>query len=753
MRNTGSADHDTAVTIVETAVHAAWRSAAANLGFKGAAAAGLLLRPTVCITGCVLLLGQIVGDMWGRKMDLGEGQPAGEGEGEPPAAPAVEGEPAAAPAAAVGTDGNDDANDLVAFVDGAWTVPLGWRYSSGSHSSGGGGSGKGCMGHIHLMYEDISELKRSLEEGMLEGELEAVFGAPEAAGAGAAAGAGGAAAAAAAAGGAAAEGALVGVAEEGAGAGAAMCCGPVIARWGEEVRLRVVEVHGGSSSGNSSVGSGVSSAGVGGGGEGSGVSSSSIPYESSSGDMRDVVQGESPAGGSSSSSSGGAGGGSSSSSGDVLRVVMTHHNQVLCDSNQQLVRSNAGEVAAAAAGAVGGGRGGSSTSYLQLRMPTTTTSSSSGIASSSIDGAGAAAAVNIAFLPPHPASVTSHLGNPGTDGAPLGYATVLLLPAAVADELVRCAEQQQLRVGQLNPLLQDVAFVLDAREILLQVTSGSRVSLFSSPEVSPGAESAGYTTAISAVVCSEDIPELASKAAAAAGNLLEFLEGEELLVTADFVAILRQQLLLASLRANPLETRRAPLMGEAAGPAGLTAAAAAAETGSTAAGAAAGAGGGGRSLNVRGTNHEGGVKASHCSSPPTHDDIAASGGKTSSSSSSSSSGAKGGGKPQSAAAAAGRCTAGPPADIVVTAQEQAAVTGGALHAAAVSRRGSSDRGTEARYSMFYASYVKVADWAARVCITAVVSMMMVKYAEAMEIPLGAWESLFGRWGVLGLAWA
>jgi len=44
--------------------------------------------------------------------------------------------------------------------------------------------------------------------------------------------------------------------------------------------------------------------------------------------------------------------------------------------------------------------------------------------------------------------------------------------------------------------------------------------------------------------------------------------------------------------------------------------------------------------------------------------------------------------------------------------------------------------------MFYASYVRIADWAARACVLAVVSMMVVKYAEALHVPLG-WNSFFG----------
>jgi hypothetical protein len=264
VRSTGDADHTTAVAVVEAAVHTAWKSAAQKMGLKPSVAEGLMLRPVVCVTGCVLILGSVVGRLLRGPMGEADQEASQEAAG----------------VGAVNGDGFAPSNaaNLVAYVDGSWTVPP-VLIGSGSQ-----------RGHIHLSYADLDELKQALATGALEEMLAAAI-----------------------------EASLEG--DKGINDGAGSCgssCAPVVARWGEKVQLRLVDLCEDSSSSS---------------GGGTVV-------------RNDGVLGE-----------------------DFVRIVVSHHNKGLHDGSEQLVRpGGVGDDGTASVQALAAGSGGSS-ALIQLAMP------------------------------------------------------------------------------------------------------------------------------------------------------------------------------------------------------------------------------------------------------------------------------------------------------------------------------------------------------------------------------------------------
>ena len=511
---------------MQSAVQEAFKSAAAKT--RGLRGRTLILQPIACIPGCVLFLGHIIDE-------------AQEGTGFG--------------AGCVGDDNrcHQAAAAVAAYANGAWSVPLQGALGNSSIGSSSSSSSVSIGNDIvHLTYTDLEEFQRLLADGGLADDL------------------------------AAAAGEVLDM-MWGSGEGLGGVHGGLGASWGVEVKVKLVEMpmkespgvkgtsgtHGGENGrvsagamelpkkeslgflGTSGTGSSGRDIGVVGD---RGVSGTS----SGSGSGRDTMAvGDGGVLGVNHSSGSGRETGANGNGGvlagaAVMRVVLSHRGEVLQDDDKQMLNSSSGEAAdmmatpTAAAAAANVAAGQSKEHLLLLEMPSTISSSSSSNSSSSI---GSAAALNLALLPHHEAA-------DGTSadpyrGAPLGYASVLLLPAAVADELITWIEQQQLRVGQLAPLLQDMAFVLDARDMLLQVTSGSPVSLVSSPGVSPGDAGA-------------DISLVSSRATAAAGSLVECITAAQLPEAADLFAVVRQQLLRAGLEWQPLAAGAVPSREEAA---------------------------------------------------------------------------------------------------------------------------------------------------------------------------------------------
>jgi hypothetical protein len=589
------------------------------MGLKPSVAEGLMLRPVVCVTGCVLILGSVVGRLMGEA--TGEAK-----QGESPEAAAVGG----------GEDGDKiPGAELVAYKDGSWTVPTLLT-----------GSGR-QRGHIHFNYADLDELNQALASGALEEMLAAAVVAS-----------------------------LDGNVDGHDGAGSCCSsCAPVVARWGDKVQLRLVDL-----------------------------------CENTS------------------SSRGGGGTRDNSRRGvDLVRVVISHHNEVLHDGSEQLLRpggvgdDGTAVVPAAAAGSVGGG---GDSALIQLVMPGSSTWRTPAATTSS----NAAAALSVTLLPLHAPAPSLGSGGVGAAEAPLGWASVLLLPDAVADELTLLAEQRRLCIGQLAPLLQDMAFVLDARELLLQVAEGSPVS----PDADRAGESAASSSGV--WVCSEEVPGLTEKAIAAVSSLLGYLEAADSPNTADFVAVLRQQLLLAAVHAVPYEMRvlssNAAAIGEAA-------------AADPSVGVAENCDGVAAALSC--SDGKGSIIGASCRQADAGSSVYTSSSKNSTGSSSK----KSEGTPQAGAGALARFPRA-----VISSAERAAISAGGWPRAALCWRGFSDATTEARYRIFFAGHLRIADWAARACVTAVVSMMMIKYTQEtayyQQQVFGVLGSMFGEWGGLAL---
>ena len=532
MKSTGHVDHTLAAAIVQSAVQEAFKTAAAKT--RGLRGRTLLIQPTACIPGCVLFLGHIIDE-------------AQEGTGFG--------------AGCVGDDSrcHQAAAAVAAYANGAWSVPLQCALGNSSIGSSSSSSSVSIGNNIvHLTYTDLEEFQRLMAGGGLADDLAA-----------------------------AAEEVLDMMGGSG-GEGLGGLHGGLVASWGDEVKVRLVEMPMKESPGvlGTSVtsGRGRDTVGVQGGRvlagavgmamkESSGVLGTGSNGRDSGRDIGAVWDRGVP--GTSNSSGRGTDAGAVGDGGvldraAVIRVVLSHRGEVLQDEDKQLLHRSLCEVAngkvsattatttAATAAAAAGSdiyavasvmR--SADHYLRLEMPSTISSSSSSRRND------AAAALNLTLLPHHKAA--EGMSADPYNGAPLGYASVLLLPPAVADEVITWVQQQQLRVGELAPLLQDMAFVLDTREMLLAVTSGSPLSLVSSPEVSPGDTG-------------PDIAVVSSRATAAAGSLVECFTAVRLPAAADLFAVVRQQLLRAGLEWQPLAAGALPSREESAAAAAAAAA-------------------------------------------------------------------------------------------------------------------------------------------------------------------------------------
>jgi hypothetical protein len=139
----------------------------------------------------------------------------------------------------------------------------------------------------------------------------------------------------------------------------------------------------------------------------------------------------------------------------------------------------------------------------------------------------------------------------GSNNVPFAFLSVLVLPTDVAAELEAWASQQQITLGELTPVVQDMAFVIDTIDAL-------QLGAIAAPEAP------GDTTGSDEAVDAENLAGLADLAAKAAESLLDFFRMCSLLAAEDLVVVLRQQLLVASRRLRPLAAGALPLPEEAA---------------------------------------------------------------------------------------------------------------------------------------------------------------------------------------------
>ena len=294
-------------------------------------------------------------------------------------------------------------------------------------------------------------------------------------------------------------------------------------------------------------------------------------------------------------------GGTFSSSSGMVRVVISRGDKVQLDRLEQSMSAQG--MGSAAGGAAAGGSGGDGSaddrdgSFLLLDLATVISSSSAagcggggsnmeanvtaaalmvallqqtslGAAESGTSGtpvsaqqtAIATASASVAAADASPGGSTGGVGGIGVTsaGVPVAYVTVLLLPHEVANELQAWVVQQQLSVHELIPLVQDLAFVLDVRDAL-------QLGL----AFAPGVTSDGM---------SGDLPGLSVSAARVLESLLEFFRKTRLHSAEDFVLVLRQQLLVAMRRVQPLAAGAIPTKEESSSAADRTAGGTAAAT-------------------------------------------------------------------------------------------------------------------------------------------------------------------------------
>ena len=280
----------------------------------------------------------------------------------------------------------------------------------------------------------------------------------------------------------------------------------------------------------------------------------------------------------------------------VVRVVISKHNIVLVDGVKQLLSAEEVQVAGvgitshvaeaeggdrewprvAAGSAFDGDRGARDAryTYLLLDLASAISSSSGGKVdggASSVRPLAPAAAVTIALLGDSALDAAAEAGGDGSavasassggghrSGAPLGYAKVLLLPPEVAIELQAWLVQQQLSVHQVAPLLQDLAFTLGIRDALSEGLSTSRGVTSSDTPFEPAA---GDNLGVA------NLTGLASSAAVVVEALLEYFRKTRLHSAEDFVLVLRQQLLVAMRRVTPLAAGVIPTREESSAAAG-----------------------------------------------------------------------------------------------------------------------------------------------------------------------------------------
>jgi hypothetical protein len=148
----------------------------------------------------------------------------------------------------------------------------------------------------------------------------------------------------------------------------------------------------------------------------------------------------------------------------------------------------------------------------------------------------------------------------GDDSCPVAYIRLLLLPCKVATELEAWVVEQQLAVRQVTPLLCDLAYMLDVKDAV-------ELGLGSSPRVTSTGTSNGSDLA-GGIHTTQDVAGLADQAGLVAEGLVGVFQQWGLHAAEDFVLVLKQQLLVAVRRLQPLAAGALPSREEAAAAAG-----------------------------------------------------------------------------------------------------------------------------------------------------------------------------------------
>ena len=415
----------------------------------------------------------------------------------------------------------------------------------------------------------------------------------------------------------------------------------------------------------------------------------------------------------------------------MVRVVISRGEKVLSDNRGQLVSAQDRETAAAGGSGGGGSAGARDGSFLLLDLP----SMGWGGGESNREAGMTAAALTVALL-----QQTSLGAVEGADGnhLPVAYVTVLLLPHEVANEMDAWVMQQQLSVHDLTPLVQDLAFVLDVRDAL-------QLGL---------ASAAGMTNDS----ISGHLPRLSASALAAAESLLEFFRRARLHSAEDFVLVLRQQLLVAMRRVQPLAAGTIPTREESSSAAGSAAGGTAAATSAAAVAVPAAA----QDVvalaavdNVDSVDQRAKDKTGAARPAGLETDIeleaAVAGDMTRKSAgvSTSSSGRKSVPKGSSSSSSSSRKNAamGPVLrrPEYFSAADTAAAAAGGWRGFMLCWRGFQGQGVESQYLLFKAERSCLFDWAAKTLLAASVVALMLKYLQ--PVPGRAWppHKIFGEY--------
>ena len=469
----------------------------------------VVLQNTACIPGCVLLLAEAV-------------------------LPAF---PSATDTMAF-DDGSPPHGNIAAFADGVWNVGLSYSSSGGE---GGGGGDSARRSHVHLRYESWEEFEGGMKAGeMPEGLVNWISGKLPA-------------------------GEAAQVEGEGKGRPPIVGCFCAIAQHDEQLKLRLVvqgeqREPGRQDTNSSSSGRSVKSAAMSG-------------YPSPSAAAAAVAH--------------------------VVSIGKGIHSRPM-----RMVMSQAGRVLlheVRVPEPVAGVSDTADARGLCLALPGRITSSSSNNGSR-LEGEGdAAAAVSVYLLSHRPATaaaaktveVTADAAvadDDADDGiseqdALLAHGKVLLLPKAVVDELLSRVQREQPLVSQLAPLVSDMAFVLETRQLLQQArasaaapaglggsgstqvlqqarasasaaagggasgtapaSSSSTTDAMLSPSGAPAsAAAAAAAGGMQLTVTADALAAMGHLATTAADQLLEHLTRAELPAAADFITVIKQQVLV-----------------------------------------------------------------------------------------------------------------------------------------------------------------------------------------------------------------